>query len=40
MENMYNWNVEVAPYWNVNTTIKLLLFIFGLVEVAPYWNVN
>ena len=33
-------NVEVAPYWNVNTlnlTTQQLIF---PVEVAPYWNVN
>ena len=32
--------VEVAPYWNVNMSGVLNLYVVLVVEVAPYWNVN
>ena len=32
--------VEVAPYWNVNNGICLIIEAEVDVEVAPYWNVN
>ena len=32
--------VEVAPYWNVNTIVVMLQQKWKGVEVAPYWNVN
>ena len=32
--------VEVAPYWNVNSDCRFINVNFDDVEVAPYWNVN
>ena len=32
--------VEVAPYWNVNSSAEIVDMRVAAVEVAPYWNVN
>ena len=34
------FNVEVAPYWNVNKDGSFYDSKTNTVEVAPYWNVN
>ena len=34
------FEVEVAPYWNVNKSKIVEQKFWALVEVAPYWNVN
>ena len=34
------YQVEVAPYWNVNKELKFTDEQQKFVEVAPYWNVN
>ena len=37
---IYLYQVEVAPYWNINLISVLLYNQISPVEVAPYWNVN
>ena len=37
---MSSLTVEVAPYWNVNDIVNMMLDGKDIVEVAPYWNVN
>ena len=34
------FRVIVAPYWNVNNFLFVVIKFYHFVIVAPYWNVN
>ena len=37
---LHQFQIVVAPYWNVNDTVLNMVDTIVSIVVAPYWNVN